>query len=137
MLKSKEPKRACAVHRITCKLKSSVSDYFHCPDFLFTIPYSTTDLVKFLLSQGARPNIQDKKGRTPVMLAAELGNTDIVILLAQNYADLTLEDAEGKGEKKQSLLLTLSSNMQMAGYKEVKLILWKSRAKIQKNIWLI
>ncbi|XP_062293763.1 ankyrin repeat and EF-hand domain-containing protein 1a [Scomber scombrus] len=55
------------------------------------------DLVSFLLSQGARSNIQDKRGRTPVMLAAELGNNDIVILLAQNYADLTLQDAEGRG----------------------------------------
>ncbi|XP_044185961.1 ankyrin repeat and EF-hand domain-containing protein 1a [Thunnus albacares] len=55
------------------------------------------DLVSFLLSQGARPNIQDKRGRTPVMLAAELGNEDIVILLAQNRANLRFQDAEGKG----------------------------------------
>ena len=76
-----------------------MSESLHCPDFLFTVPDSTTDLVSFLLSQGARPNIQDKRGRTPVMLAAELGNNDIVILLAKNHADLTLQDAEGKGEK--------------------------------------
>ncbi|KAG7453785.1 ankyrin repeat and EF-hand domain-containing protein 1, partial [Solea senegalensis] len=55
------------------------------------------DLVSFLLSQGADPNIQDKKGRTPVMLAAELGNDTIVAVLAQSRADLRLQDAEGKG----------------------------------------
>uniref|UniRef100_A0A3Q3LM98 Ankyrin repeat and EF-hand domain containing 1a n=1 Tax=Mastacembelus armatus TaxID=205130 RepID=A0A3Q3LM98_9TELE len=55
------------------------------------------DLVNFLLSQGASPNIQDKKGRTPVMLAAELGNDAIVTLLAQNNANMRLQDAEGKG----------------------------------------
>ncbi|XP_029318435.1 ankyrin repeat and EF-hand domain-containing protein 1 isoform X2 [Cottoperca gobio] len=55
------------------------------------------DLVRFLLSQGANPNIQDKMGRTPVMLAAELGNDAIVTLLAQSHADLRLQDTEGKG----------------------------------------
>uniref|UniRef100_A0A3B4X162 Ankyrin repeat and EF-hand domain containing 1a n=1 Tax=Seriola lalandi dorsalis TaxID=1841481 RepID=A0A3B4X162_SERLL len=55
------------------------------------------DLVSFLLSHGAQPNIQDKKGRTPIMLAAELGNDTILALLAQSHADLRLEDAEGKG----------------------------------------
>ncbi|XP_040920403.1 ankyrin repeat and EF-hand domain-containing protein 1a [Toxotes jaculatrix] len=55
------------------------------------------DLVSFLLSQGAHPNIQDKKGCTPVMLAAELGNDAIVALLAKSHADLRLQDAEGKG----------------------------------------
>uniref|UniRef100_A0A665WBY4 Ankyrin repeat and EF-hand domain containing 1a n=1 Tax=Echeneis naucrates TaxID=173247 RepID=A0A665WBY4_ECHNA len=55
------------------------------------------DLVSFLLSQGAQPDIQDKKGRTPVMLAAELGNDTIVALLAQSHANLKLQDAEGKG----------------------------------------
>ncbi|XP_026196624.1 ankyrin repeat and EF-hand domain-containing protein 1a isoform X2 [Anabas testudineus] len=55
------------------------------------------DLVRFLLSKGAHPNIQDKKGRTPIMLAAELGNDAIVALLAQNNANLRLQDAEGKG----------------------------------------
>ncbi|KAM6964990.1 ankyrin repeat and EF-hand domain-containing protein 1 [Aplochiton taeniatus] len=55
------------------------------------------DLVAFLLSQGARPNAQDKRGRTPVMLAAELGHDGIVALLAKNHADMKLLDAEGKG----------------------------------------
>ncbi|KAM3860927.1 ankyrin repeat and EF-hand domain-containing protein 1-like [Diretmus argenteus] len=55
------------------------------------------DLVIFLLSQGAQPNIQDKRGRTPVMLAAEQGHDAMVELLAKNHADLRLLDTEGKG----------------------------------------
>ncbi|KAM9703149.1 ankyrin repeat and EF-hand domain-containing protein 1 [Menidia menidia] len=55
------------------------------------------DLVGFLLSHGAQPDVQDKRGRTPIMLAAELGNEVIVALLAENEADLGLVDAEGKG----------------------------------------
>ncbi|XP_018550244.1 ankyrin repeat and EF-hand domain-containing protein 1a isoform X2 [Lates calcarifer] len=55
------------------------------------------DLVSFLLSHGAHPNVQDKKGRTPLMLAAEMGNDAIVVLLALSHADLRLQDAEGKG----------------------------------------
>ncbi|KAM9354901.1 ankyrin repeat and EF-hand domain-containing protein 1 [Pholidichthys leucotaenia] len=55
------------------------------------------DLVSFLLSKGAHPDIQDRKGRTPVMLAAELGNDFIVTLLAKSEANMTLQDAMGKG----------------------------------------
>ncbi|XP_074541499.1 ankyrin repeat and EF-hand domain-containing protein 1 [Halichoeres trimaculatus] len=55
------------------------------------------DLVRFLLSKGVHPDIQDKRGRTAVMLAAELGNYAIVSLLTQNQANLRLQDTEGKG----------------------------------------
>ncbi|XP_075940723.1 ankyrin repeat and EF-hand domain-containing protein 1 [Anarhichas minor] len=55
------------------------------------------DLVSFLLSLGARPNIQDKEGHTPAMLAAELGNDAIMALLVQSNANLRLQDTEGKG----------------------------------------
>ncbi|KAF7663794.1 hypothetical protein LDENG_00200200 [Lucifuga dentata] len=57
---------------------------------------SKHDLVSFLLSQGAHPNIQDKRGRTPVMLAAEMGNDELVALFGQNNANFALQDAEGK-----------------------------------------
>uniref|UniRef100_A0A672HHS3 Ankyrin repeat and EF-hand domain containing 1a n=1 Tax=Salarias fasciatus TaxID=181472 RepID=A0A672HHS3_SALFA len=59
--------------------------------------HMAVSLVSFLLSHGAHPNIQDRKGRTPVMLAAQLGSDTIVNLLIQNQADLLLQDAEGKG----------------------------------------
>ncbi|XP_069014840.1 ankyrin repeat and EF-hand domain containing 1a [Embiotoca jacksoni] len=55
------------------------------------------DLVSFLLSLGASPNMQDRRGRTPVMLAAELGNDAIVSLLGQRQADFSLLDTEGRG----------------------------------------
>ncbi|XP_041661631.1 ankyrin repeat and EF-hand domain-containing protein 1a [Cheilinus undulatus] len=55
------------------------------------------DLVSFLLSHGAHPDIQDKKGHTPAMLAAERGNNLILTMLAQNNANMRLQDAEGKG----------------------------------------
>ena len=48
---------------------------------------------------GAHPDIQDKKGRSPVMLAAEQGHDAIVTLLAQSCADFTLQDSEGRGEQ--------------------------------------
>ncbi|XP_036811164.1 ankyrin repeat and EF-hand domain-containing protein 1 [Oncorhynchus mykiss] len=56
-----------------------------------------TDMVRFLLSQGAHPNIQDKKGRTPVILAAQLGHDNMVALLAKNHANMDVVDTEGKG----------------------------------------
>ncbi|KAM6915008.1 LOW QUALITY PROTEIN: ankyrin repeat and EF-hand domain-containing protein 1 [Xenentodon cancila] len=61
------------------------------------VSLNNLELVDFLLSRGARPDVQDKKGRTPIMFAVELGNLPIANLLAQNQADLKLLDDEGKG----------------------------------------
>ncbi|KAF7703996.1 ankyrin repeat and EF-hand domain-containing protein 1 isoform X2 [Silurus meridionalis] len=55
------------------------------------------DTAEFLLSLGAHPDIQDKRGRTPVLLAAELGYDAMLDLLAKNHADMRLVDNEGKG----------------------------------------
>ncbi|TSN30236.1 Ankyrin repeat and EF-hand domain-containing protein 1 [Bagarius yarrelli] len=56
-----------------------------------------TDMTEFLTLHGARPDVQDKRGRTPVMLAAELGHDSVVALLAEKRADMKLTDMEGKG----------------------------------------
>ncbi|XP_067310520.1 ankyrin repeat and EF-hand domain-containing protein 1 [Pseudorasbora parva] len=55
------------------------------------------DLVQFLLSLKAHPDIQDKKGCTPVMLAAQMGYYKIVYLLIKHSANVALTDEEGKG----------------------------------------
>nr|XP_057932779.1 ankyrin repeat and EF-hand domain-containing protein 1a isoform X1 [Doryrhamphus excisus]XP_057932787.1 ankyrin repeat and EF-hand domain-containing protein 1a isoform X1 [Doryrhamphus excisus] len=55
------------------------------------------DLVQFLLSLRAHPDIQNKRGHTPVMLAAELGNEDILKMLASNEANMSIQDNDGKG----------------------------------------
>ncbi|XP_027009391.1 ankyrin repeat and EF-hand domain-containing protein 1a isoform X3 [Tachysurus fulvidraco] len=56
-----------------------------------------TDMIEFLTLHGARPDVQDRQGRTPVMLAAELGHDRVVALLADKHADMKLTDIEGKG----------------------------------------
>lgn len=56
-------------------------------------------MVSLLLSRGAYVNVQDKLGRTPAMIAAELGNDGILSLLIENDADLLLRDKDGQGEK--------------------------------------
>lgn len=57
-------------------------------------------MASFLLSLGAHPDIQNKRGCTAVMLAAELGNYAIVALLSQSNANLKIQDNEGKGKQK-------------------------------------
>lgn len=59
----------------------------------------SNDLVmaEFLLSLGAHPDVQDKRGRTPAILAAQLGHDAMLALLARNRADMSLVDTEGKG----------------------------------------
>lgn len=54
-------------------------------------------MVSFLLSKGAQVNVQDKMGRTPAMMATELGNEAMLNLLIENNADLTLRDKEDQG----------------------------------------
>uniref|UniRef100_A0A667Z7H9 Uncharacterized protein n=1 Tax=Myripristis murdjan TaxID=586833 RepID=A0A667Z7H9_9TELE len=56
-----------------------------------------TDMVHFLLSQGADPGVQDGAGRTAVMLAAQLGHDGVVALLAGDRATSSIVDHEGKG----------------------------------------
>ncbi|XP_021322982.2 ankyrin repeat and EF-hand domain-containing protein 1 isoform X2 [Danio rerio] len=55
------------------------------------------ELVQFLLSLRAHPDTQDKKGCTPLMLAAQLGYYNIVHILIKGYADVNCTDKEGKG----------------------------------------
>ncbi|NXP28293.1 ANKE1 protein, partial [Scytalopus superciliaris] len=55
------------------------------------------DMCRFLLEQGAHPNVHDTMGRTPAMRAAELGHEVVLELLAKANADMTAVDNEGKG----------------------------------------
>ncbi|GAB5569418.1 ankyrin repeat and EF-hand domain-containing protein 1 isoform X1 [Prionailurus iriomotensis] len=55
------------------------------------------DMVSFLLSLGAHPDVQDKMGCTPTMRAAELGHELSMEILAKAKADMSIVDNEGKG----------------------------------------
>ncbi|KAG9336099.1 hypothetical protein JZ751_002446 [Albula glossodonta] len=55
------------------------------------------DMVGFLIEQGAVPNLQDKRGRTAAMRAAELGHYGIIELLGSHGADMKAVDTEGRG----------------------------------------
>lgn len=57
-----------------------------------------TDMVNFLLSLGAHPDVQDGKGCTPAMRAAELGHELSLEILAKAKADMKIVDHEGKGK---------------------------------------
>uniref|UniRef100_A0A8B9GUX5 Uncharacterized protein n=1 Tax=Astyanax mexicanus TaxID=7994 RepID=A0A8B9GUX5_ASTMX len=55
-------------------------------------------IFDYLLNHRANPDIQDKRGKTPVILSAELGHEGMVALLAQYHANMNVEDNEGKGK---------------------------------------
>ncbi|XP_003476616.1 ankyrin repeat and EF-hand domain-containing protein 1 isoform X2 [Cavia porcellus] len=55
------------------------------------------DMVTFLLELGAHPDVQDHKGCTPTMRAAELGHELSMEVLARAKADMKIVDNEGKG----------------------------------------
>ncbi|XP_028858671.1 ankyrin repeat and EF-hand domain-containing protein 1 isoform X2 [Denticeps clupeoides] len=58
---------------------------------------NNTDMASYLLSKGAHPDVQDKRGCTSLMLAAELGYDNMVTLLTNNHANMNLQDMDGKG----------------------------------------
>ena len=53
-------------------------------------------VITILLDRGARLDDQDNRGRTPLMIAAELNHTVAIDLLLARGADKTLRDKEGK-----------------------------------------
>lgn len=55
------------------------------------------EMVEFLLSLGAHPDVVDFKGRSTLMIAAEHGNAECFEVLAKAGANMHLNDAEGKG----------------------------------------
>lgn len=68
-------------------------------------------MMKFLLQNGAHPNIVDLKGRSPLMRGAEYGHVQALTILKEARADASLRDVEGKGYKScASLSLACSKN---------------------------
>lgn len=50
---------------------------------------------EYLILNGAKINMQDNEGRTPLHLATELGHTAQVCLLLKHRADQHLQDSSG------------------------------------------
>ena len=53
-------------------------------------------IIRLLLEKGANPNLADKKGNTPLMLAAYKGNMTVVKMLLEFGADPNLKDNNGQ-----------------------------------------
>ena len=58
--------------------------------------YCHTNVMQYLLEQGAKVNSQAKDGTTPLHLAAQTGCGDGVNLLLANGASLTARDSQGR-----------------------------------------
>jgi len=76
--------------------------------------------VEILLSAGAKPNIADRSGSTPLMSAARYGGSDIVRTLLEHGADASL--ANNKGQT--ALAIALASS-----HREVAEILRRAGAR--------
>lgn len=54
------------------------------------------DLVEYILTKNANPNITDSTGSTPLFWAVKFGNKELIELLLKHKADKFIKDAEGK-----------------------------------------
>jgi ankyrin repeat protein len=68
-------------------------------------------VIKLLLDRGARIDDQDNRGRTPLMIAAELNHTVAVDLLLAHRADKGLRDKEGKSAADLTTLTALREKL--------------------------
>ena len=56
-----------------------------------------TDILRYLIAQGAKINERDKKNWTPLMLAASGGKVECtLVLLQEKNIDVTAKDNDGK-----------------------------------------
>lgn len=58
--------------------------------------YKRTEIVKLLLEKQATVNLQDARGRTPLMYAAAMGADEIVTMLLDAGAKPNLQDKDGR-----------------------------------------
>ena len=57
---------------------------------------SDATYLRYLLAQGADPNIRDGKGNTPMLLAAGLGEMDLIQVLLDKKANVNLANSSGE-----------------------------------------
>lgn len=50
--------------------------------------FDEPEMLRFLIEQGADPNVRNKAGRTPLMIAAENDNADAMRVLLESGADV-------------------------------------------------
>lgn len=55
-----------------------------------------TTYLRYLLQKGADPNLRDGKGNTPLMLAAQLSEADMIPILAAAKANPNLSNSSGE-----------------------------------------
>ncbi|WP_010214518.1 ankyrin repeat domain-containing protein [Sphingomonas sp. PAMC 26621] len=52
--------------------------------------------LNYLLARGADPNLKNNRGETPILIAANLGSTDIIENLVKHGANVNLGNASGE-----------------------------------------
>ena len=83
-------KRVAHSTYVFLKLDVNIIDEEKCPVLNYAVKTQQEDFVKFFLSKGANPNLKDKKGNTPLILAFQNGNKNIINLLLKANADMDL-----------------------------------------------
>ncbi|QYS97478.1 ANK_REP_REGION domain-containing protein [Trichoderma simmonsii] len=74
---------------------NSVDDNSFTPIHHVVNGYSDQSLINMLAEAGANLDVKDRSGRSPLMLAAQIGKYELVVCLLDAGADVGVEDAGG------------------------------------------
>ena len=88
---------------------------------------NSSDIVTFLLNNGAKLNIQSESGNTPLHVASMMNNIQIVQLLLDHGADITIKNNEGKtaeDKAKSALIKNLLAQARIAHEEELDAAIW-------------
>lgn len=101
------------------------------------IHHNQVGLVKQLLKQGATPDVEDRKGTTPLFVACSLGFANCASVLLQNGADPNYSNSRGLRNLYSPLQAVLKSDRDSETVVELVNLLISAGLNLQKQPWML
>lgn len=93
----------CQLFVNTYKIDCNVENKDKYTPLHFASLYGRTNIIRFLLNEGAAINAVNKKGQTPLLFAIHCGHRQTVEFLLRQGADVNIRDIDGKSSAAEAL----------------------------------